>query len=55
MAGDADLGMLCYKSGSGKLCYKKNGSKLVFKVKAGEETTVTFAWSSDVRDLGILA
>ena len=55
MAGDADLGLLCHKSGGGKLCFKKNGAKLVFKARAGEETVVTFAWSSDVRDLDILA
>lgn len=55
MAEAADLGLLCHKHGGGRLCYKHGGNALIYKAKAGEETTVTFAWGSDARDLDILA
>ena len=46
MAKAADLGLLCHKHGA---------NALIYKAKAGDETTVTFAWGSDARDLDILA
>lgn len=52
---ESDVGQLCYKKNSVALCFKKGGSQLVYKIASGGETTVTFAWASDLKDLDILA
>lgn len=52
---ESDVGQLCHKKDSVALCFKKGGSKLVYKIASGGETTVTFAWSSEGKDLDILA
>lgn len=51
-------GDLCYKKGNNSLAYKKEGENkgsLIYKVKAGGETTISFAWASTAKDLDICA
>ena len=54
----SDTGKLVYKHGNGSLAYKKAGEQagsLVYKADLGSETTITFAWGSDGKDLDICA
>lgn len=52
-----DLHKLCYHSAQDpSLCYKGGGDKrLIYKVEPGAETTLTFAWGEDGKDLDICA
>lgn len=49
------VGKLChhFTASSRVLVYKSGGVHLVYKARRGEETTVTFAWGSNAKDLDI--
>ena len=53
----SNFGKLChhYTASSRVLVHKSGGVSLVYKAKCGEETTVTFAWGTDGKDLDICA